>query len=423
MNIRSEAQSSQPVWNDVGIIALVPDEWDPQWQTRHQVMSRLARYFHVVWVNQPHRWWDCFSVLTSRRRLGADNPAAPANFEVYRPEFWLPLLGRPARLAAFTSRQRLARARARLRAQGCTRMALYVFRPDFGSVLEHIQHDLSIYHIDDEYSFSTTETGISPAERNLLEAAGQVFIHSPAMLRKKGHLNPHTEFVPNGVDFKLYATPVPEPEDLREIPHPRIGYVGTMKRMVDWELLLELSADRPQWSFVFIGPKAPHPAIDDLLHKMRERPNVHFLDAKPTDRLGSYLQHFDVCTMPYRVDNYTKYIYPLKMHEYLASGKPVVSAPISSVEEFGDVITLAKTREEWLRAIDHALSSEENAPRRRAERQEVAGEYDWDVIADRIAGTIARHLGIEAQKSIELSSIGNQAISRVAAESSGRVKR
>jgi glycosyltransferase involved in cell wall biosynthesis len=423
MTIQSEAQSSQPVWNDVGVIALVPDEWEPQWQTRHQVMSRLARYFHVVWVSQPHRWWDCLSVLTSRQRLAPDNPAVPANFEVYKPEFWLPLLGRPAWLAAFTSRQRLARARARLRDQGCKRVALYVFRPDFGRVLDHIEHDLSIYHIDDEYSFSRTETEVSPVERNLLESAGQVFIHSPAMLRKKGHLNSHTDFVPNGVDFKLYATPVPEPEDLRDIPHPRIGYVGTMKRMVDWELLLQLSAARPQWSFVFIGPKAPHPEIDDLLHRMAERPNVHFLDAKPTDKLGSYLQHFDVCTMPYRMDSYTKYIYPLKMHEYLASGRPVVSVPISSVEEFGDVIALARTREEWLEALDHALSTEENTPSRRTQRQDVASEHDWTVMTYRIARTIAHRLGIEAQDSVDFDGIGIPATARLAAESMEQVKR
>jgi glycosyltransferase involved in cell wall biosynthesis len=416
MNVRSKTESSQPVWNDVGIIALVPDEWEPQWQTRHQLMSRLARYFHVVWVSQPHRWWDCFSVLTGRRKRGAGDPPVPANFEVYRPEFWLPLLGRPAGLAAFTSRQRLARARARLLARGCKRVALYVFRPDFGSVLDHIENDLSIYHIDDEYSFSATETGISPVERSLLESAGEVFIHSPAMMRKKGHLNPNTEFVPNGVDFKLYATPVPEPEDLRNIPHPRIGYVGTMKRMVDWELLLELTADRPQWSFVFIGPKAPHPEIDDLLRKMAERPNVHFLEAKPTERLGDYLQHFDVGTMPYRIDDYTKYIYPLKMHEYLASGRPVVSTPISSVEEFGYVIGLSRSREEWMNALDQALSPQENAPNRRAQRQAVAREHDWDRITGRIAHIIARRLGIDTQSS-RLASDGGQATSRLATAS------
>jgi glycosyltransferase involved in cell wall biosynthesis len=423
MTLPSDAQSSPPIWNDVGLIALIPDKWEPQWQSRQQIMSRLARYFHVVWINQPHRWWQCFSVLTSQMIGGADHPAPPANFQIYRPESWLPLLGRPPWLTAFTSRQRLARARARLRAQGCKRVALYIFRPDFGSVLDHIEHDLSIYHIDDEYSFSSTETEVSPVERNLLESAGQVFIHSPALLRKKGHLNPHTEFVPNGVDFNLYSTPASEPEDLRDIPHPRIGYVGSLKRMVDWELLLELTADRPQWSFVFIGGKAPHPQIEDLLRRMSARPNVHFLGAKPTDKLGTYVQHFDVCTMPYRVDSYTKYIYPLKMHEYLASGKPVVSAPITSVEKFGDVIALARTREEWLIALDHGLSPEENTPSRRAQRQEVAADHDWAVMTYRIARTIAHRLGIAGQDSVDLEGTGIPAIARLAAESMERVKR
>jgi glycosyltransferase involved in cell wall biosynthesis len=418
MTLRSEVETSQPVWpiwKDVGIIALVPDKWEPQWQTRHQVMSRLARYFHVVWVNQPHRWWQSFSALTSPGAEGGD-PVPPPNFQVYHPEFWLPGLGRFARLASFTSRQRLARARTRLLAQGCKKVVLYVFRPDFGNVLDNVEHDLSIYHIDDEYTFSTTETEVLPDERTLLEAVGQVFIHSPAMLRKKGHLNPHTEFVPNGVDYELYATAAPEPDDLRDIPRPRIGYIGTIKRMVDWELLLELSAARPQWSFVFMGPKAPHPEIDDLLRKMAERLNVHFLDAKPTESLGGYPQHFDVCTMPYRVDDYTKYIYPLKMHEYLASGRPVVSAPIDSVEEFSSVIALARTPEDWLRAFDHALGSEENTADRRAQRQAVAREHDWKVISDRIACTIATRLGVEIQR-LELPHIELQATSRLAAAS------
>ena len=390
------------MWNDVGIIALVPDKWEPQWQTRHQVMSRLARYFHVVWVNQPHRWWECFSVMMSGRKSVANAPATPANFEVYQPEFWLPLLGRPAGLADFTSRQRLARAAARLRARGCRKLVLYVMRPDFAGALDQVEHDLSVYHIDDEYTFSTTEREVPTVERKLLESVGQVFIHSPAMLRKKGHFNPDTEFVPNGVDYKLYATPVPEPDDLRDIPRPRIGYVGTIKRMVDWELLLELSAARPEWSFVFIGPKAPHPEIDELLRRLAEHSNVHFLGAKPTDSLGGYPQHFDACIMPYRVDDYTRYIYPLKMHEYLASGQPVVSAPICSVEEFSDVVALARTREEWLKALDHAVR---NALNEREQRQEVAREHDWEVIAGRIARTIAQRLGVGTE-SIDLGRMG-----------------
>jgi len=108
----------------------------------------------------------------------------------------------------------------------------------------------------------------------------------------------------------------------------------------------------------------------------------------------------------------------LKMHEYLASGKPVASAPIRSVEEFRDVIAIANTREEWSRAIDNALSPQENTPGRCARRQEVARQQDWDVLVDRIAGTIARRLGIEAE-SIEIRGSGAPATSFLAAASEG----
>ena len=83
---------------------------------------------------------------------------------------------------------------------------------------------------------------------------------------------------------------------------------------------------------------------------------------KPTESLGAYPQHFDVCLMPYRMDDYTKYVYPLKMHEYLAGGKPVVSSRIRSVEDFRHVVTIAGSREEWSQAIEQALSAEENTP-------------------------------------------------------------
>jgi glycosyltransferase involved in cell wall biosynthesis len=188
---------------------------------------------------------------------------------------------------------------------------------------------------------------------------------------------------------------MPEPDDLRQIPHPRIGYLGHLKRNLDWPLLLELSGSRPDWSFVFVGPKSPHPEINDALSEMSRRPNVHFLGGRPAERLGEYIQHFDVCTMPYVVDDYTKYIYPGKMHEYLASGNPVVSAPVRSVQEFQDVITIAAGAQEWSVAIQGALSERENTQERRTARQEVAHEYDWGRLVEKIANTIAARLDLQ----------------------------
>ncbi len=385
---------TQPILSDVGVIALVPDYWEPQWQPRHQVMTRLARYFSVLWVDYPPRWGQALSTMRSRRAAARDFPPPPANFEVYQPEIWLPRLGRPHWLAYLTSRERLKRAASRLRARGCTKLVLYIWRPEFANTINEMFCDLSVYHIDDEYSFSATETDVSSVECRLLESVGQVFIHSPALMRKKSRFNANTEFVPNGVDYALYATPVPEPADLRSIPRPRIGYVGWIKRMLDWDLLLELAKSRPQYSFVFVGPRAPHPAIDGMLKQMSNRPNVHFLGGKPTNQLGAYPQYFDVCTMPYALDDYTKYIYPLKMHEYLASGKPIVSTPICSAEEFRDIIGIASGPEEWSKAIERALSDEENSAARRTARVKAAREHDWEVLVYKIARTIGQRLGI-----------------------------
>ena len=71
-----------------------------------------------------------------------------------------------------------------------------------------------------------------------------------------------------GVDYSKFSTPVSEPDDLRGIPYPRIGYMGHLKKMLDWPLLLDLSTLHPEWSFVFVGPKGPHPEIDEMLEKM-----------------------------------------------------------------------------------------------------------------------------------------------------------
>jgi len=392
------------------VIALVPDQWSSVWMDRHHVLTRLASYFHVVWMHQPG-WRQSLSMLVPDRDGSTIAGEKPEAMLVYEPKPWLPRFGRPQWLGRFTARQRLKQVHDMLRARGCTKIVLYLWGLEFDEVLDQIPHDLSIYNVSDEYSFSSTEVAVSREERNLLESVGQVFIISPALMEKKGHFNPHTAFLPAGVDYWRYATPVSEPEDMRSIPHPRIGYVGHLKRRLDWPLLLELSGTHPQWSFVFVGPKSPHPEVDDSLRQMSSRANVHFLGGRPAERLGEYIQHFDVCTMPYVVDDYTKFIYPGKMHEYLASGNPVVSTPVRSVQEFKDVITIAGNAREWSMAIEQALGEKEKTPERRAVRQNVAFQYDWQGLVDKVAHIIAGRLDLSTPDDGGVDSTRDPAVS------------
>ena len=218
------------------------------------MLSRLGRLFPVVWMHYPSGWRHILSGFTSAVRRSTEYLARPECQQVYEPAPWLPRLGRPSWLSRLTARQRFRQVYDLLRARGCTKIVLYLWGLEFADALE-LPHDLSLYNVSDEYSFSSTEIAVSPEERSLLESVGQVFMISPALMEKKGHFNRHTDFLPAGVDYWKYAAPRPEPEEMRQIPHPRVGYVGHLKRMLDWSLLLELSARHPQWSFVFVAPR------------------------------------------------------------------------------------------------------------------------------------------------------------------------
>jgi len=356
----------------------------------HQLMLRFSKYYHVVYVDQPVGWRDALRPREAPA-LGEKERARWPGFQVYQPEAWLPKLYRPRWLADLTFRARLWRARRRLERLGCRRIVLYVFHPRYGAALDLLPHDVSCYHLEDDYSYSTTEVPTSAYEAELIARVDQVFVHSPALFEKKCGANPHSMLVPNGVDYEAYSTEVPEPEDLSAVPHPRIGYTGWIKKQLDLELVRALAERRPDWSFVFVGAVLEHPEIYPLLDALRRRPNVHFLGAKPTEELATYPQHFDVCIMPYAVNDYTRYIYPLKLHEYLASGRPVVGAPIHALEELRGTIGLARTPEEWDEAVARALA-EADDPVAREARRAGAREHDWETRTAQMAGAIADRL-------------------------------
>src|SRR3954469_18888485 len=152
----------EPLLSDTGVLALVPDRWSDQWQPRHHVLSRLGRYFKVLWVNPaPH--WRGLPTEVRHRVWRNHEPTQHSGFTIYAPDLWLPRVGRSAWLDTLTWRLRLERARNTLLRQGCRRIVLYIWRPEFGMALDTLPFDLSCYHIDDEYSFSEIEQPLSEA--------------------------------------------------------------------------------------------------------------------------------------------------------------------------------------------------------------------------------------------------------------------
>ncbi len=377
---------------DIGVIALVPDRWTDICMSRHQMISRLASHFPVVWVDPPDTWRE---FLTSRgdRLLRGDEWSTPVSgLDVLTPGWRHPVVYSPDWLRRMTLRSRLKVARARLLNRGADRIVLYLWRDEFEEAIDLVQHDLCVYHVDDEYTFSEMDLPNSARETRLLTRADVVIVHSTALLAKKAPLSRCAHLVPNGVDFEAYTTPRAEPADLAAVPRPRIGYVGVIKKQLDLGLLGRIARARPGYSFVLVGPVLNVTGKEQDVAVLRELGNVHWLGEKPYRDLPAYVQHLDVTLMCYEVNGYTKYIYPLKVHEYLAAGRPVVSSRIDSMLPYANQITLAQTDQDWLAGIDAALSPETQAEALISVRRSIARKHDWCALAARVAAIFSERL-------------------------------
>jgi glycosyltransferase involved in cell wall biosynthesis len=151
---------------------------------------------------------------------------------------------------------------------------------------------------------------------------------------------------------------------------------------VDQELIKRASRERPQWHWVFIGNKSRGLEIEDL-------PNVHFLPPVAYDELPRYAAGFDVCVLPWETEaTFTSYGSAIKVREYLATGKPVVIAPLPEYEPMRDVLRIARSRDDFLRLVADALDERDaEAPHR---RQAAVMGGTWDARAEWVSERIEK---------------------------------
>jgi glycosyltransferase involved in cell wall biosynthesis len=384
-----------PLIPEVGVLAIPYHAFTHPWTTPHQVLTRLANYFHVVWLEPAHHWRESNSWSAHRAEISRAVRDVPSSFTVHVPELWLPDVLRPPWVNRSLFNLRVRRAWRQLRKRGCRQLVLHLWHPRFEPALTAGKHQLSLYHIDDEYTFVPEPGPMGDQERRVIRSVDHVFAVSPGLMERKGGINPQLTFVPHGVDFALYSTPAPEPADIASIPHPRIGYTGIVKRTLDWELLSQLAHTHAEWSFVFVGPRSLDEAGHSLVEQLRRLPNVHLLGRKTVSELAAYPQHFDVCIMPYSVNGYTNNIFPLKLHEYLASGRPIVASAIRSLQEFSGAITLAETVAAWSNGISYSLNGAAQSHEATLARQAIARQSDWSETIYNLAAAVCQHLGPE----------------------------
>jgi glycosyltransferase involved in cell wall biosynthesis len=231
------------------------------------------------------------------------------------------------------------------------------FTPDVAYLLGNFGETKIVYYcVDDHSQF----TGYDPEqvlrdEEDLCRRSDLVVTTSMALQEAKAPLNPNTILVPHGVDYEHFSRAVtedlPVPPDIAGIPHPRLGFFGLIRDWVDLVLLAEVARRRGDWHFVMIGDSSVG------LAPYQHLPNMHFLGRKPYGQLPAYCQQFDVGLIPFKINDLTRAVSPIKFREYLSAGLPVVSTPLPEVRRYGHLAEVAACPTEFEAAIAKSLAS------------------------------------------------------------------
>lgn len=228
-------------------------------------------------------------------------------------------------------------------------------------------------------------------ESEVINKVDMVFVTSPALYESKRSLHPHVIFVPNGVDFDLFARPRMDalPPDLAQLPRPLIGYSGVINEKLDLDLLIEVIRGQPAWHFAFIGPVVIR-YEPEALAALQALPNTHFLGRKGVEELPAYIGGCDACLLPYKRNEWTRNISPLKLYEYLATGVPIVSTDIPAAHEFAGHIGLANTPVAFAAALAEQMACD--SPERRRQQQALAEHHTWDNRVETLSDAITQQL-------------------------------
>jgi glycosyltransferase involved in cell wall biosynthesis len=160
---------------------------------------------------------------------------------------------------------------------------------------------------------------------------------------------------------------------LAALPRPRIGMTGLIDARIDVPLVESMARGMPEAQFVFLGPRnLPAGALDRLS-------NVHFLPPIRYEGVPAVLHALDAFVIPYVESRLTERINPLKLREALASGTPIVSAPLPEARRYEDVIEIARDAQSWPRLVRKALAEGRTHSALRAAR--VRSE-SWDARAE-----------------------------------------
>lgn len=346
------------------IIVFCHLRWDFVYQRPQQLLSRLAHHYKILFIEEPvfHEGESFMEVLE----------AAP-NLTVYRPHT-------PIKAAGFHDDQLpiLKPLLAQI-ARADEAPIVWFYTPMALPLLQELQPCLVVYDCMDELSgFKNSPKQLLQRESALLNIADILFTGGPSLYEAKRKRHNNAYCFSSSVDVvhfeqaldRTNAHPAQE-----NIPYPRLGFFGVIDERFDVALIAAMADTHPEWQIVLVGPVVK---IDPA--NLPRRANIHYMGQQPYKVLPQFLAGWDVCLLPFALNEATRYISPTKVLEYMAAELPIVSTAIADVEQpYGTIVTVARDIPAFITGCEQALALTE--PQKSAlitKMRQVVAATSWD---------------------------------------------
>jgi hypothetical protein len=344
--------------------------WDFVFQRPQHLMTRLAEHYRILFVEEP---------VYDEGEAHLQKTAVAPNITVCRPHTGIQAPG-------FHDDQipTLQALLADLAPEG-ERPVVWFYTPMALPLLQGFDPALVIYDCMDELAaFKNAPKQLLQRESALLNIADLVFTGGPSLYQSKRDRHANAHCFSSSVDAKHFQKALdrgychPEQEHL---PRPRLGFYGVIDERFETDLIRQVAAARPYWQIVLVGPVVK---IDPA--NLPRATNIHYMGQRTYEQLPQFLAGWDVCLLPFALNESTKFISPTKVLEYMAAELPSVSTPITDVKvPYGDVVAIADTPEKFIAACERMLAMTEDQKTALVERMRaiVAGT-SWDLTAGKM---------------------------------------
>lgn len=360
------------------------EDWDEVWRRNQFICAGLARRhpgMKILFVGLPRNAAQHLRRRELRPLLGSCTFAVEGlpNVTVTRPLRLGPetyAWGR--RLNEVITRRHVAAAMARL---GISAPVLWLNPQSAVHMVGRMGEAAVVYDITDDWTAAVQPPEISRRiaadDDRLCRRSDAVIVCSQRLFEMKRSLTRNLHLIPNGVEVEHYADVARSdgalPAGTEAWQRPVLGYMGTIhSERVDVDLVCGVAERLERGTVALVGPSH---LLSDERDRLERTGRVVFTGAVPYSSLPAYVRAFDVCITPHCISPFTESLNPIKLWEYMAAGKPIVTTPVAGFRDYPELVELASDSKSF---VDAALRALQEGPQKSQDRRRVAREHSWD---------------------------------------------